>query len=104
MDVKKILDRLAASQAIEMAGPLPAVPRNKESEESKDQELTGAEFPRLRFVDLHRLMVAKSLCEVTCHMTCPDSRDHAWNSGTTASYRFLCANRIRDAGDARLCH
>lgn len=62
MDVKKILDRLAASQAIEMAGPLPAVPHNKES---KDQELTGAEFPRLRFVKLQGLMVAKSRFEVT---------------------------------------
>jgi len=90
MDVKKILDRLAASQAIEIAGPLPAVPRNKEGEESKDQELTGAEFPRLRFVDLHRLTVAKSLCEVkTYHMTCHDSRASAWNTGTRASYRFL---------------
>ncbi len=69
MDVKKILDRLAVSQAIEMAGPLPPVPHNKESKESKDQELTGAEFPRLRFVELHRLMVAKSLCEVTYGMS-----------------------------------
>ena len=58
MDVKKILDRLAASQAIEIAGPLPAVLHNKESKESKDQELTGAEFPRLRFVKLQGLMVA----------------------------------------------
>ena len=83
--MKNILDRLAVSQAIEMAGPLPTVPRNKESKESKDQDLTGAEFPRLRFVELHRLMVAKSLCEVkTYHMTCHDSRAYAWNTGTRA--------------------
>ena len=85
MDVKKILDRLAASQAIEMARPLPAVPCNKESKESEDPELTGAEFPRLRFVELHRLVVARSLGEVkTYHMTYHDSRDHAWNTGTRA--------------------